>query len=50
MSESRRAQLEPHAANVDPSQRNWTRTYVSVIVVEVLVLLALWWLQRHFGL
>lgn len=32
-----------------PSQRNWTRTYVSVIAVQVLVLLALWWLQRHFG-
>jgi cytoskeletal protein RodZ len=49
MSESRKAQVEAHAASVEPSQRNWARTYVSVIVVEVLVLLALWWLQRHFG-
>ena len=30
------------------SARNWTITYVSVIAVEVLALLALWWLQNHF--
>jgi hypothetical protein len=29
--------------------RNWTRTYVSVVAVEVMALLALWWLQSHFG-
>ena len=33
----------------DESTRNWTRTYVSVIVVEVLVLMGLWWLQSHYG-
>jgi len=32
------------------SPRNWTRTYVSVIAIEVLALLGLWWLQRHFGI
>lgn len=31
------------------SPRNWTRTYVSVIAIEVIVLLGLWWLQRHYG-
>jgi hypothetical protein len=30
-------------------ERNWTRTYLSVIAVEVLVLFGLWWLQGHFG-
>ena len=30
------------------SARNWNRTYLGVIVVEVAVLLALWWLQNHF--
>ena len=33
----------------DESTRNWTRTYVSVVVVEALVLMTLWWLQRHYG-
>ena len=32
------------------STRNWTRTYISVVFVEVLVLLSLWWLQRHYGI
>jgi hypothetical protein len=32
----------------DESNRDWRRTYVSVIAVEVLVLLGLWWLQRYF--
>jgi hypothetical protein len=31
------------------STRNWSRTYVSVILVEVLALMGLWWLQRHYG-
>ena len=31
------------------SPRNWNRTYVSVILVEVLALMGLWWLQRHYG-
>jgi hypothetical protein len=31
------------------SPRNWSRTYVSVVVVEVLVLMVLWWLQSHYG-
>ncbi len=34
----------------DRLQRIWTRTYVSVIAVEVLVLLGLLWLQSHFGI
>ena len=29
-------------------QRNWTLTYVKVLAVEALVLLALWWFQRLF--
>ena len=29
--------------------RKWSRTYVSVIIVEVVTLLMLWWLQRHYG-
>ena len=33
----------------DPT-RNWTRTYISVIFIEVLVLMGLWWLQRHYGI
>ena len=32
------------------SGRNWNRTYLSVIAVEAAALLALWWLQRHFGI
>ena len=31
------------------SQRNWSRTYVSVIGVEVLVIWALWLVSRHFS-
>jgi hypothetical protein len=31
------------------STRNWSRTYAAVIVLEVLTLLALWWLQSHYG-
>ena len=31
-------------------ERNWTLTYVKVLAVEVLVLLALWWFQRLFRL
>jgi hypothetical protein len=34
----------------DPSPRNWTRTYLTVIVVEAIVLLGLLWLQRHYGI
>ncbi len=32
------------------SPRKWTRTYVSVIAIEVLALLGLWWLQSYFGI
>jgi hypothetical protein len=32
----------------EPSTRNWTRTYLSVIVVEILALLGLLWLQSQF--
>jgi hypothetical protein len=31
------------------STRNWSRTYMAVIVVEVLTLMGLWWLQSHYG-
>jgi hypothetical protein len=33
----------------DESSRNWKTTYLSVIAVEVLWLLGLWWLGNHFG-
>ena len=33
----------------EDSARNWTRTYVSVIVIEALALMGLWWLQSHYG-
>ena len=42
----------PYTAEVSMSEdstRNWTRTYVSVIVIEVLALMGLWWLQSHYG-
>jgi hypothetical protein len=29
--------------------RNWPAIYLSVIAVEILCLLALWWVGRHFG-
>jgi len=32
----------------EASARNWNVTYATVIVVEIVVLLALWWLQNHF--
>ena len=32
----------------EESARNWTVTYITVICVEILVLLALWWLQAHY--
>lgn len=32
----------------EASSRNWTITYIAVIAVEVVVLVALFWLQRHF--
>jgi hypothetical protein len=47
MAESRRPPSDPSAPVVE---RNWMRTYVSVMVVEVLVLLGLLWLQSHFGI
>ena len=31
------------------SARNWPRTYVAVIIVELLTLLGLWWLQSYYG-
>ena len=33
----------------DDSARNWPRTYIAVLVVEVLTLTVLWWLQSHYG-
>jgi len=30
------------------STRNWSVTYIAVIGVEILSLLALWWLQNHY--
>ena len=40
---------DPAAPAAERQQRNWTRTYVSVIAIEVLVLLGLYWLQSHYG-
>jgi hypothetical protein len=34
----------------EDTPRDWTRTYLSVVAVEVLVLLGLWWLQSHYGI
>jgi hypothetical protein len=34
---------------MDESNRNWSTTYAAVIAIEVAVLLALWWLGRHYG-
>jgi hypothetical protein len=31
------------------STRNWTGTYVRVLLVEVLVIWALWLVSRHFS-
>lgn len=31
------------------STRNWSRTYLAVIVTEILTLAALWWFQSHYG-
>jgi hypothetical protein len=31
------------------STRNWSRTYVSVIIVEVVVIWALWLVSRNFS-
>ncbi len=33
----------------NPPPRNWSVTYVSVIGAEIVWLLMLWWLGRHFG-
>ena len=33
----------------EESTRNWSRKYVSVIAVEILVLLGLMWLQSRFS-
>lgn len=35
---------------IDNSGRNWNRTYVAVIAAQAVALLALWWLQRYFGI
>jgi hypothetical protein len=32
----------------EESPRNWTVTYISVILVEIVVLLGLFWLQSQF--
>jgi hypothetical protein len=32
----------------EESARNWSVTYIAVIIVEVLALLGLGWLQNHF--
>jgi hypothetical protein len=32
----------------EESPRNWTLTYISVIFVEILVLMGLFWLQNRF--
>ena len=37
------------SAAPEPAGRRMTSTYVAVIVVEAVTLLALWWLQQTFG-
>jgi hypothetical protein len=32
------------------STRNWSRTYVAVIITEIVTLMGLWWLQSHYGI
>ena len=32
----------------EETTRTWSRTYLSVILVEILVLMGLLWLQTHF--
>lgn len=39
----------PNAAAPPRDDRAMTRTYVAVIVVEIVTLLALWWFQRAFS-
>jgi hypothetical protein len=34
----------------EDTPRDWTRTYLSVVAVEVLMLLGLWWLQSRYGI
>ena len=48
---SRRSPHPSYTANPmsEESTRNWTRTYLAVIVVEILALAGLWLLQRHYG-
>ena len=44
-----RDRLYCEALMSEESTRNWTRTYLIVIAVEILTLAALWLLQRHYG-
>lgn len=37
----------PH--QTQPGDSDMTRTYTAVLVVEVVVILGLYWLGRHFG-
>jgi ABC-type branched-subunit amino acid transport system permease subunit len=34
---------------VPPAERSLTRVYVAVVLVEIVTLVALWWVQSHFG-
>ena len=40
----------PEASMSSDSTRNWSRTYVAVIVTEIVTLMGLWWLQSHYGI
>jgi len=35
--------------DVEPDESNLSRSYAAVIAIEVLVVIALYWLGRHFG-
>ncbi len=37
------------AGPAEPGERDMTRTYVRVVVIQIVVLLALWVFSRHFS-
>jgi hypothetical protein len=40
---------QPPQAAVEPPERDRRATYAAVVVVEILVVLALWAFSRYFG-
>jgi hypothetical protein len=37
------------ASGQEPAERSMRATYIAVIVVEIVTLLALWWFQTTYG-